>query len=48
MMNAPAKKNKSVLPFLLQARQQFEAQLDQMSHVKSRLADRSVSSELVK
>ncbi|XP_018537171.1 protein Mis18-beta [Lates calcarifer] len=31
-----------------EARQQFEAQLDQMSHVKSRLADRSVSSELVK
>ncbi|KAM6917590.1 protein Mis18-beta [Lycodopsis pacificus] len=29
-------------------RQQFEAQLDQMSHMKSRLADSSVSSESVK
>ncbi|XP_054469491.1 protein Mis18-beta [Anoplopoma fimbria] len=29
-------------------RQQFEAQLDQMSRIKSRLADRSVNSEFVK
>ncbi|XP_074516372.1 protein Mis18-beta [Sebastes fasciatus] len=29
-------------------RQQFEEQLDQMSRIKSRLADRSVNSELVK
>ncbi|XP_071353771.1 protein Mis18-beta isoform X2 [Trachinotus anak] len=31
-----------------EVRQQFEAQLDQMSRVKSRLADRSVGSELDK
>ncbi|XP_041669236.1 protein Mis18-beta isoform X2 [Cheilinus undulatus] len=30
------------------ARQQFESQLDQTSHVKSRLSDRSVSSQLDK
>ncbi|XP_044023392.1 protein Mis18-beta isoform X2 [Siniperca chuatsi] len=29
-----------------EVRQQFEAQLDQMAHIKSRLADRSVTSEL--
>ncbi|XP_040917000.1 protein Mis18-beta [Toxotes jaculatrix] len=31
-----------------EVRQQFEAQLDHMSHVKNRLADRSVTSELDK
>lgn len=41
---------KKLLIFLfpLQAREQFEAQLDEMSRIKSRLADRSVNSELNK
>lgn len=41
-------KKQLIFLFPLQAREQFEAQLDEMSRIKSRLADRSVNSELNK
>lgn len=41
-------KNNNSFLFSLQLRQQFEVRLDQMSRIKSRLANRSVTSELEK